>query len=81
MRIGFGSLVAAVAGGVAAAILGAPNAVAQPCSTEGPMATDTVCQSPGNVQINDSMPVYDEGFMSGMYGGPYAVPFAEGGDR
>lgn len=77
MRIGFGSLVAAVAGGVAAAILGAPNAVAE-CSTDGPGGTDTVCQSPGNVQINDSMPVYDEGFMSGMYGGPYAVPFAEG---
>jgi len=78
MRIGFGSLVVAVAGGAAAAILGAPNAVAQ-CSDEGPTGTDTVCQSPGNVQINDSMPVYDEGFMSGMYGGPYAVPFAEGG--
>lgn len=77
MRIGFGSLLVAVAGVLTAMVL-APNAVAQ-CGAEGPQGTDISCQSPGNVQINDSLPVYDEGFMSGMYGGPYAVPFAEGG--
>ncbi|HEY7054657.1 MAG TPA: hypothetical protein VH496_21335 [Mycobacterium sp.] len=79
MRIRFGSLLLALVGGVAAAIMGAPDAVADDCGDQGPQGTDVVCSTPGNVQINDSMPVYDEGFMSGMYGGPYPVPFAEGG--
>ena len=79
MRLRFGSLLLAIVGGAAAAILAAPDAVADNCGGEGPQATDIVCSTPGNVQINDSLPVYDEGFMSGMYGGPYPVPFAEGG--
>ncbi len=79
MSIRFRYLVIA---GATAAVVAAPTAMAQPgnnCSDEGPMGTDAVCQSPGNVQINDSLPVYDYGFMTGMYGGPYPVPFAEGG--
>jgi hypothetical protein len=41
----------------AMAIVAAPTAAAadlQSCSTAGP---DTMCESPGNVQINDSAPV------------------------
>jgi len=79
MRTRFRYLVVA---GAAAAVVAAPAAMAAPgnnCGDEGPTGTDVVCQSPGNVQINDSLPVYDSGFMTGMYGGPYEVPFAEGG--
>ena len=51
------ALIAPAAGG---AIWLAPIAVAQnsdeSCTT---MGTDTQCQSPGNVQINDSPPVLD----------------------
>lgn len=45
------------AAGVAAAIIAAPSAMAadvQPCTT---MGIGTMCESPGNVQINDSAPV------------------------
>ena len=75
-------LAAVAAAGAAAAIVVAPTAAAQErqsCQREGPISMDILCQSPGNVQINDSLPVLNDGFMSGMYGGPYAVPFAEGG--
>ena len=73
-----------VAAGAVAAMVGAPTALAQErqgCAHEGPIGTDIVCQSPGNVQINDSLPVLNGGmgFAGGFYPGPYAVPFAEGG--
>ena len=45
---------------------------------------DTVCSTPGNVQINDSpsvdefsLPYWDE-VWGGAYQGPYQVPYAEG---
>jgi hypothetical protein len=44
------------AAGAAAAIVAAPSAMAadvQSCTTTG---VQTACQSPGNVQINDSVP-------------------------
>jgi hypothetical protein len=41
------------AGAVAVAIAAAPAAAATTCSSTGPGSR---CQSPGNVQINDSMP-------------------------
>jgi hypothetical protein len=83
MRIRFRFLVAA--GGVAA-LFGAPAAIADPsCTTTG--AGDTVCSSPGNVQVNDSptvedftLPYWDETF-GGAYPGPYPVPYAEGQGR
>lgn len=83
MRIRFRYLVAA---GAVAALFGAPAATADPsCTTTGP--GDTVCSTPGNVQINDSPPVedftlpyWDEAF-GGAYPGPYAVPYAEGSGR
>jgi hypothetical protein len=47
------------AAGAAAAIVAAPSALAadtdQSCTTTP--GVDTVCSSPGNVQINDSAPV------------------------
>ena len=51
------------AAAVAAAIAGAPLAAAEPnqpeesCETAG--ASSTVCQSPGNVEINDAPPPVD----------------------
>jgi hypothetical protein len=78
MLIRFHYLVAATA---IAAMVGAPTAGADPdqsCQETGVGTTE--CSSPGNVQINDAPPVMaDEGFSSGSYGGPYAVPFGEGG--
>ena len=82
MRIRFRHLMAA---GAAAGLLGAPAAAADPtCANTG---GDTVCSSPGNVQINDSpsadeftLPFWDETF-GGAYPGPYPVPFAEGSGR
>ena len=81
MRIRFGSLVAA---GAVAALFGAPAATAD-CITTG--VGDTVCSTPGNVQINDSpsvedftLPYWDEAF-GGAYPGPYPVPYAEGQHR
>jgi hypothetical protein len=66
------------AGGVAAAIVAAPTALA--ADTTAPSCTTTnagsICQSPGNTQINDSAPVqfapqypYWEGDYFGGYGG------------
>ncbi|MBV8966488.1 MAG: hypothetical protein JO191_09965 [Mycobacteriaceae bacterium] len=79
MRIRFRYLMAA---GAVGALLGAPAATADPtCTNTG---GDTVCSTPGNVQINDSpsvgdftLPYWDETF-GGAYPGPYAVPFGEG---
>lgn len=76
------------AGGAAVAIAAAPVAAAatavpaptaaasqQSCTDLG---LDSECQTPGNVQINDSPPaVADPGFGAGFYGGPYPVPFDE----
>lgn len=80
MPIRFGLL---VAGGAAAAFLSAPAALAQPnCVVTGPEDSTTQCQSPGNVQINDTPPLEQEPFImpywDGVYGGPYPVPFDEG---
>jgi hypothetical protein len=67
------------AAGTAAAILGAPTALAD---DTGQSCTDTTagseCSSPGNVQINDSPPEVQDPFMGGFYPGPYEVPFNEG---
>ncbi|HXA91044.1 MAG TPA: hypothetical protein VNW96_21280 [Mycobacterium sp.] len=80
MRIRFRCLMIA---GAVAAVLGTPVAAAddnQACSNTG---GDTVCSTPGNVQINDSPPVdftlpyWDETF-GGAYPGPYPVPYGEG---
>lgn len=81
MGIRFGYLIAA---GAVAALLGAPVATADDnpaCSDTG---SDTVCSTPGNVQINSSpsvdeftLPYWDE-VWGGAYPGPYPVPYAEG---
>jgi hypothetical protein len=74
MRIHFRYLLAA---GAIAAMVSAPPAMAdQGCTDVG---ASTECSSPGNVQINDSPPVEADPFSGGFYGGPYPVPFAEGG--
>jgi hypothetical protein len=69
-----------LAAGAVAAMVGAPAAVAadQTCQDIGNTATE--CSSPGNVQINDAPPVVSaDPFFGGFYGGPYPVPFDEGG--
>lgn len=83
MRLRFRFVIAA---GAVAALLGAPAAAADDttnpaCSNTG---GDTVCSTPGNVQINDSpsvdeftLPYWDE-VWGGAYQGPYAVPYDEG---
>ena len=67
-----------LAAGAIAAMVGAPAASAagtQSCTTTGGSTTE--CSSPGNVQIQDSVPA--EGFGGpGVYGGPYPVPWDEG---
>jgi hypothetical protein len=83
MRLRFRYVVAA---GAVAALLGAPAASADDDTTNPSCSNtggDTVCQTPGNVQINDSPPVdeftlpyWDEAF-GGAYPGPYPVPFDE----
>jgi hypothetical protein len=77
MRIHFRYLLAA---GAIAAVVGAPPAMAddpgQGCTDTG---AATECSSPGNVEINDSPPVVADPFSGGFYGGPYPVPFDEGG--
>ena len=79
MRVRFTYLLAL---GAAAAMIGAPTALAagqhQQCTNQGPWGTDVVCVSPGNAQINASMPPVRGGaYAGGFYaGGPYAVPFA-----
>ena len=77
MRVQFRYLAVA---GVAAAILGAPVAAADDsaCTDVG---AATECSTPGNTEIDVSpFPLAgDDGFATGSYGGPYAVPFDEGG--
>ena len=68
-----------LAAGAIAAMMGAPAASAagttQDCTSTG--ASTTECSSPGNVQIQDSVPA--QGFGGpGVYGGPYPVPWDEG---
>jgi len=67
-----------LAAGAIAAMMGAPVASAagtQSCTNTG--AATTECSSPGNVQIQDSVPA--QGFGGpGVYGGPYPVPWDEG---
>jgi hypothetical protein len=45
------------AAGAAAAIMAAPNAMAAGSQSCSVTAAGSVCESPGNVQINDSAPV------------------------
>jgi hypothetical protein len=79
MRIRFRYIMAV---GAIAVLFGAPAAAADPtCNNTG---SDTICSSPGNVQINDSpsvneftLPYWDE-VWGGAYAGPYTVPFDEG---
>ena len=76
MRIHFRYLLAA---GAIAAMFGAPPAMADPgqgCTDTG---AATECSSPGNVEINDAPAVVADPFGGGVYGGPYPVPFDEGG--
>jgi hypothetical protein len=57
------------AGAAAVAIAAAPTAAAasqQSCSYLGGGFQDTQCQTPGNVQINDSLPAVQNS--GGMYG-------------
>jgi hypothetical protein len=69
--------------GAIAALFGAPAAAAQQSCT-GTGGDTTVCQTPGNVQINDSpaedftLPYWDEAFGGAYTGGPYPVPYDEG---
>ncbi|BBX20392.1 hypothetical protein CRI77_03500 [Mycolicibacterium duvalii] len=68
-----------VAGGAAAAIAAAPAALAQPSCTEtgqgGGMegGSTTVCESPGNVQIDSRPSVYAPGPMGGMFPWDYGM--------
>jgi hypothetical protein len=78
------------AGGAAVVIAAAPTAAAATAVPAPPAAASqqscsyvgggNQCQTPGNVQINDSPPaVADNGYCGGgAYPGPYPVPFGEG---
>jgi hypothetical protein len=76
MRLRFRYFLAASA---VAAIATAPTAAAdtqqQTCTSIS--GSETECSSPGNVQINDSPPFQDPA-LSGVYPGPYPVPWDEG---
>ncbi|MGE2734892.1 hypothetical protein [Mycolicibacterium vaccae] len=62
-----------VAGGASVAIAVAPAALAQPKCVETGQGggfeggSTTVCQSPGNAQIDSRPPVYAPGPMGGMF--------------
>lgn len=43
----------------------------QSCQSEGAWGTDVLCESPGNVQINDSLPMFGGGYGGGFMGGFY----------
>jgi hypothetical protein len=60
--------VAVVAIAVAPAASADPGAAPQSCSDTGPSAT--ICESPGNVQLNDTPPPFD---------GPTEFPWFVGG--
>ena len=87
MRTRLSHLAPLLAGaGAAAAIAGAPTAVAD---DSNPTCTDlggtTECSTPGNVQINDSPPVVDNGmypipWWDDVYGGP-TVDIGGGGNH
>jgi hypothetical protein len=77
MRLRFRYLIAA---GAVAAIVGAPTAAAaNPVQSCTDTNAGSECSSPGNVQIDDSPPVNTNPFLGGFYGGPYPVPWDEGG--
>lgn len=59
------------AGAIAAAIAATPTATAQSCSYIGGGFQDNQCQSPGNVEINDSPPPVQASSM-----GPYGPFFS-----
>jgi hypothetical protein len=66
MRVKFSYVAPFLAAGAAAvAIAAAPTATAETCSYVGGGFQDNQCQSPGNVQINDSPPPVSPG---GTYG-------------
>jgi hypothetical protein len=80
------------AAAAAVAIIAAPIAAAAPSGPQGPAQScgasglGTVCESPGNVQINDApppanfYPYGDDGFLlGGGYGGGYRGGFGGGG--
>jgi hypothetical protein len=81
MRIGLKYITPALAAGAfAAAIVAAPTAAAastQSCSYVGGGFQDSQCQTPGNVQINDSPPPVQN---SGMGYGPFFY-YDRGGHR
>ena len=73
------------AGAAAVAIAAAPSAAAadpQSCTQTG---SESICQSPGNVQLNDAPPPVSfdpyggEGFLMGGYGGFHGGGFHGGG--
>ena len=41
----------------------------QSCGSQGAFGTDVLCQSPGNAQINDSLPMFGGGYGGGFGGG------------
>jgi hypothetical protein len=87
------------AGAAAAAIAAAPAALAAPSAAANPqqaqencidLGTDSQCQSPGNVQLNDSPPYPDYpyygvypyyGYYGGYHGGYGDSHFGGGGHR
>jgi hypothetical protein len=72
MRIKLNYIAPLLATGAAAvAIAAAPTAAAQSCDYVGGGFTDSQCQSPGNVQINDAPPPITS---SGV--GPYGPFFS-----
>jgi hypothetical protein len=85
MRIRLKYITPALAAGAAAvAIVAAPTAAAasnQSCIDLGSAASK--CQSPGNAQINDSLPYADVlpqwSYFGGQSGGPFGGPGGGGG--
>ena len=83
------------AGATAAAIATAPTALAAPTGAANPpqaqescidLGTDTQCQSPGNVQINDTpaypqYPYFPYPYYGGDFDGGFHGGFGGGGGR
>ena len=68
-----------IAAGAVAATISAPTALADPDATCNTTGSHTECSSPGNVQINDSLPAQEGNpYVGGFYPGPYPVPWDEG---
>lgn len=65
-----------VAGGASAAIAAAPAALAQPSCNQterGAGGSTTVCETPGNVQIDTRPGIYAPGPMGGMFPWDYGM--------